>query len=132
MSDQSTTRRDLLKKLAAGTIAAGPLLSLSSFAGDDMEETHAFKGNIHHSVCAWTFNFLGLENLCKLAKKLGLKAIDLVAPKDWPLLQQYGLECSMCYTAGKISLTEGWNHTEYHEQLIKDFTEAIPLVPAVW
>jgi hydroxypyruvate isomerase len=34
----------------------------------------------------------------------------------------------MCYTAGKISLTEGWNNPSFHPGLIKDFTEAIPLV----
>jgi hydroxypyruvate isomerase len=34
----------------------------------------------------------------------------------------------MCYTAGKISLTEGWNNKSNHPWLIKDFNEAIPLV----
>lgn len=34
----------------------------------------------------------------------------------------------MCYTAGKVSLTEGWNHKENHGWLIKDYLEAIPLV----
>ena len=63
-----------------------------------------------------------------MAKKLGLNAIDLLAPKDWPVLQQHGLTCSMCYTAGKISLTEGWNNKDFHASLINDFKEAIPLV----
>ncbi len=34
----------------------------------------------------------------------------------------------MCYTAGEISLTEGWNNKSLHATLIKTFTEAIPLV----
>jgi hydroxypyruvate isomerase len=34
----------------------------------------------------------------------------------------------MCYTAGKISLTEGWNKKENHSWLIKDYLEAITLV----
>lgn len=34
----------------------------------------------------------------------------------------------MCYTAGKISLTEGWNNKDNHAWLIKDFEEAIPMV----
>ena len=34
----------------------------------------------------------------------------------------------MCYTVGKISLTEGWNNKTLHPGLIKDFSETIPLV----
>jgi hydroxypyruvate isomerase len=86
------------------------------------------KGNINHSVCSWTYNFMPLDELCVTVKKLGFSAIDLLAPKDWPVLQQHRITCSMCYTAGKISLTEGWNNKNNHTWLIKDFTEAIPLV----
>ena len=57
-----------------------------------------------------------------------MKAIDLIGPKDWPTLQQHGLQCSMCYIGGEISLNEGWNDPKFHHQLIKDYTEAIPLV----
>jgi hydroxypyruvate isomerase len=89
-----------------------------------------FKGNISHSVCAWTYDFLSLNELCTTVKQIGFGAIDLVAPKDWPILKSHGLHCSMCYTAGKISLTEGWNKKANHQWLIKDFTEAIPLVAA--
>lgn len=69
-----------------------------------------------------------LDELCMTVKKLGFTAIDLLAPKDWPTVQKHGITCSMCYTAGKISLTEGWNNKNNHAWLIKDFTEAIPLV----
>jgi hydroxypyruvate isomerase len=122
------SRREALKNLAAGTLAAGTLTSLASFTETHMEDNYALKGNINHSVCQWTYNFLSLDELCIEVKKLGLNAIDLIAPKDWPILQKYNLQCSMCYTAGKISLTEGWNNKEFHAGLIRDFTEAIPLV----
>lgn len=126
---KKTNRRDLLKQLALGTIAAGAGTGLSSFTPfNDDEIAGKLKGNINHSVCYWTYNFLPLEELCKVVKKIGFSAIDLLTPKEWPVVQQHGITCSMCYTAGKISLTEGWNHTENHEWLIKDFTEAIPLV----
>ena len=86
------------------------------------------KGNINHSVCQWTYNFLSLEDLCKLVKSIGFSAIDLIAPKDFPMLQKYGIYSSMCYTNGEISLTKGWNHTEYHPLLTQQFTEAIPII----
>ncbi|HEX7906318.1 MAG TPA: TIM barrel protein [Chitinophagaceae bacterium] len=129
---QQQSRRDVLKKLAAGSLAATALTSLNSFATADTmdEEAYKLKGNINHSVCQWTYNFLSLEELCVEVKKLGLKAIDLVPPKDWPTLQKHGLFCSMCYTAAPQSLTEGWNNPIFHPKLIKEFTEAIPLVAA--
>ncbi len=119
-----TSRRTLLKQLAAGSLAAA-LPGVEAFANnDDME----LKGNINHSVCSWTYNHLSLDELCIAVKKIGLKAIDLAAPKDWPILQKHGIHCSMCYTAGEISLTDGWNNKSLHAALIKEFSEAIPLV----
>ena len=121
------SRRKWLKEVTAGTLAVSTIPAIETFASTKKNDIK-LKGNINHSVCSWTYNFLPLEQLCQLAKKLGLNAIDLLAPKDWPVLQQHGITCSMCYTAGKISLTEGWNNKDYHAWLINDFKEAIPLV----
>ncbi len=121
------TRREMLKKMAAGSLAAGAAaLPLTGLAGEITADK--LKNNIHHSVCAWTYKFLTLEELCVVVKKIGFSAIDLLNPSEWPVVQKHGITCSMCYTAGKISLTEGWNRKENHGWLIKDFTEAIPLV----
>jgi hydroxypyruvate isomerase len=125
---QNNSRRKALKQIVMGTVAIGAVNPIVSFAAENMEENYKLKGNINHSVCSWTYNFLPLEEMCAMVKKLGLSAIDLLAPKDWPTVQKHGITCSMCYTAGKISLTEGWNNPANHEWLIKDFTEAIPLV----
>jgi hydroxypyruvate isomerase len=121
------SRRDVIKKLATGTAGLAAVGSLSSFATDE-QETMSLKGNINHSVCYWTHNFLSLDELCVLVKKLGFGAIDLLTPKEWPTVQKHGINCSMCYTGGKISLTEGWNDKKNHDWLIKDYKEAIPLV----
>jgi hydroxypyruvate isomerase len=122
-----TNRREALKKIATGAAAMSAGTLLSSYAANE-ENSRKLKGNINHSVCQWTYNFIPLEELCVEVKKIGIKAIDLIAPKDWPTLQKHGLYSSMCYTAGKISLTEGWNNKTFHEGLIKNFTETIPLV----
>ncbi len=124
---KSFSRRSWLKEVTAGTLAVTSLPAFESFASTNNMGVK-LKGNINHSVCSWTYNFMPLNELCLLAKKLGLQAIDLLAPKDWPILQQHGITCSMCYTAGKISLTEGWNNKNFHASLINDFKEAIPLV----
>ncbi len=61
-------------------------------------------------------------------KEIGIPAIDLVAPKDWPMLQKYGLYSSMCYVAGDVSLTDGFAETKFHAKLIPQYLEVIPLM----
>ena len=129
MASKNVSRRKAVQQIllsAAGiTAAASVTKAATSF---NME--HRLKGNIHHSVCAWTMGFLSLEELCIVVKEMGINTIDLIAPDGWPVLKKHGVHCSMCYTNGKISLTEGWNKPANHEQLIHYFTEAIPLVAA--
>lgn len=121
-------RRTLIKNvvLTGTAAAASPALSFASC--DTAAKEEKLKGNINHSVCAWTYNFLSIEELCQAVKKIGFSAIDLVGPKDWPTLQKYNVYSSMCYTAGENSLTKGWNDPKEHPRLTKDFTEIIPLM----
>jgi len=125
---KQSSRRDILKSLllTGSAMVAAPAVTFST--ASSQQKSHKLKGNINHSVCRWTYNFISLDELCQAVKKIGFNAIDLVAPKDWPILKKYGIYSSMCYTAGENSLTKGWNNLTYHDQLIKDFTEVIPLV----
>jgi len=128
--DNSQNRRSAIKNLIAGTAAitaSGMITSFTSPA-DNEQEFAPLKGNINHSVCQWCYNFVSIEELCQAVKKIGFSAIDLVGPKDWPTLQKYGMFSSMCYHGGKVSLTNGFNRPEFHEQLIKDYTDVIPLM----
>jgi len=93
----------------------------------DATETYKLKGNIHHAVCRWCFNDLAIDALCAAAKDMGIQGIDLVGPQDWPVLQKYGLQSSMCNGA-EIGLSEGWNDKQYHSQLVKNYSDMIPLV----
>ncbi len=120
-------RRTLIKNLALGTSAVIMAPAISCAEKIHGEKKYTLKGNINHSVCRWTYNFLPLEDLCKAVKDIGFSAIDLVGPKEWPVLQQHGIFSSMCYTAGENSLTKGWNNPDYHAVLNKDMTEVIPL-----
>jgi len=122
----SSNRRTAIKNLVAGSVAFAAAPALTSFK--EKNKKLKLKGNINHSVCQWTYNFLSLEELCKVVKEIGFSAIDLIAPKDWPMLQKYGIYSSMCYHGGKVSLTDGFNTKDFHEQLIKDYTEVIPLM----
>ncbi len=126
----NSSRRTAIKNFVAGSaaLATGGTL-LSSFTIPDNHKPLQLKGNINHSVCRWCYNSLSVEDLCRAVKEIGFGAIDLVGPTDWPVLKQYGIYSSMCNGA-EINLTQGWNNTVYHAQLIKNYTDMIPLVAA--
>jgi hydroxypyruvate isomerase len=125
MADTHNRRKAIKNLVLGGSAVVGA--SAISWADKEMDSTF-LKGNINHSVCQWTYNFLPLEELCKAVKKIGFSAIDLISPKDWPMLQKYGIYSSMCYIGGKVSLTEGFNNKNFHDQLVKDYLEVIPLM----
>lgn len=128
MSNQPS-RRVAIKNIIAGTTAMGAAGMLSSFSASasETEKNFTLKGNINHSVCRWCYGDIPLEEFCVGVKKIGIPAIDLVGPADWPVLKKHGLYSSMCNGA-EISLTKGFNHTENHPVLIKNYTEHIDLV----
>ncbi|HEY8893438.1 MAG TPA: TIM barrel protein [Niastella sp.] len=125
MANQS--RRVAIKNLVAGTAALGTANVLSSFTTSEETKSTALKGNINHAVCRWCYGSIPLDEFAAAAKKMGISAIDLVGPKDWPTLQKNGLFSSMCNGA-EINLVDGWNDKKFHAQLIKNYTEMIPLV----
>lgn len=122
-------RRSAIKTIIAGaaTLSAFSMTQNTSASTTSESKTSKLKGHINHSVCRWCFNDMSLEELCIAGKELGLKAIDLVGPKDWEILKKHNLDSSMCNGA-EISLTEGWNNPVYHETLIDNYTAMIPLV----
>lgn len=122
------SRRNLIKAMALATTAAMATPAITFAKKLERVKDFNLKGNIHHSVCQWTYSFMPLEELCKTVKEIGFGAIDLIGPKDWPMLQKYGLYSSMCYTAGENSLTKGFNDPSQHDRLIKDHLEIIPLM----
>jgi len=120
------SRRAAIKNIIAGT-AAVTTGGMSAAASTSSITSKKLKGNINHSVCRWTYSALTLDELCTAANKIGMKAIDLVGPKDWPVLQKYGLFSSMCNGA-EINLVDGFNDTQFHPKLIERYTEHIELV----
>jgi hydroxypyruvate isomerase len=122
-------RRSAIKNILAGTAAIGASGALSSFANSPKQQMtdDKLKGNLNHSVCRWCYADIPLDQLCASAKEMGIKAIDLVGPADWPTLQKYGLYSAMCNGA-EINLTDGFGDKIYHGKLIKSYSDMIPLV----
>ena len=119
-------RRTFIGTSAAASVAF--LASKTVVAADSSNiNTMKLKNNINHSVCQWCYGSIPLENFLKSLNELGVTAIDLIGPKDYPLLKKYNIHNSMCNGA-EISLTEGWNDLKYHETLIKNYKKTIPIV----
>ena len=74
------------------------------------------KGKIKQAVCPGLFGRgMALEDRCRHTARLGLYGIDLIGPKDWPMLQKYGLLPTMCPGGG--SIRDGLNRVENHAAL---------------
>ena len=120
-------RRNLLKGIALTGAALGSNVALS-FSGRAYEsKLLLLKGHINHSVARWTYGDLSIEDLCKAVNTIGFSAIDLVGPKDWPMLKRYGIDSSMCNGA-EINLVDGWIHPQFHDELVERYTQHIDLV----
>ena len=124
---QRNDRRYAIKNLLAGAAALGLPTALQATPNSKKASHGPLKGNINHSVCRWCFNDLPLDELCKAVKKIGIGAIDLVGPTEWPTLQKHGLHSAMCNGA-QLNLTDGFAGKEYHAPLVKNYAEIIPLV----
>lgn len=122
-------RRSAIKGMLASTAALSIPLDLSAFGLPKETINTEFKlnGNINHSVARWCFDSLDIETLCIEVKKIGITGIDLVGPKDWPILKKYELVSTMCNGA-ELNLVDGFNDTQFHEKLIQRYTEMIPRV----
>ncbi|MFV8367494.1 hydroxypyruvate isomerase family protein [Flavobacterium sp. XS1P27] len=126
----NVNRRSAIKGILAGTAVMGIPSGFSALAmpmNNTETQLGMLKGNINHSVSRWCFDNLDLDTLCIEAKKIGITGIDLVGPSSWPTLKKYDLVSTMCNGA-EINLVDGFNDLKFHETLIKNYTEMIPLV----
>jgi hydroxypyruvate isomerase len=110
------TRRSLVPTLAgAGTFV---------FAQAQEQKPVYRKGKIKQAVCPGVFGRnMPLEDRCRHAARLGVYGIDLIGPKDWPLLKKYGLIPTMCPGGGTIR--DGFNKVENHPKLEPQVHELI-------
>lgn len=117
------TRRGMLKKGAAGALAAATVLGGTAsqaaiFGRRQKCEPMKLKGNFNHSVCHWCFTAdcsvapISLEQLCINAKAMGIKSVELVDPDGYDLLKKYGLVNAMCNSHGFV---KGFNDKANHE-----------------
>lgn len=134
--EYSLNRRRLMRAAVASALGVASISALgaktasldaTTNTSDASANTTTLKRNIHHSVARWTFNFLSLEELCLVVRRLGFSAIDLVGPSEWHILKQHDVDSSMCNGA-ELNLEDGWGDARFHKPLIESYRKHIDLV----
>ena len=88
---------------------AGTFTSLSHFAAARLKQ----------SVSRWPYSKIPLPEFCKACKGMGIAAIDLLQPEDWPVVRDAGLVCSMGYpTKRNDFIPTGFNDPANHAMLL--------------
>jgi len=124
MDNTKFSRRTFIRNTslaAAGTLAA--IMAQKTAAVDiDKIERVVKAGRINQSVSRWCYDKWSLDELCAVSVKLGIKAIDLLGPSDFPTLKKHGLACSMISTH---SLSTGLNNKKNHADCVAKIRTAI-------
>ena len=117
------SRRELL--VTAGmTLAAGAVVK-SAQTGRIVKN-----GRLRQSVSRWCYRKIELPDLCKAVAAMGVPAIDLLEPVDWPIVRDHGLVCSMGYGGGG-TIRDGLNNPANHDRIVGNLIETMPKAVAL-
>jgi len=124
-----TSRRSALKTLAASALTTSVMDSFAHTEPTGHLAPLALKGRIRQSVCYWCYRHIPFEQFCKDVKGIGLEAVDLTGPAQWPILKKYGLTCSLAEGAGK-GIDQGFNDPKLHDELVASYEAFFPKLKA--
>ena len=126
--ENSISRRSALQSVG---LASATLLTTSlnnRIEAADNQVGMALKGRINHSACRWCYNSIPFEDLCKSAKEIGMKSLELTGPAEWEILKKYDLTSAMGwgdYPKG-MGLPNFFNKVQNHDQLVAFYEDLIP------
>ena len=112
------TRREALASAGAAALAA---VSVGAAEGGRVVQ----KGRLKQSVCRWCYGKIPLPDFCKAVSEIGLTAIDLIEEKEWPLLAEHGLICSMGWKMGG-DIPNGLNDPANHDLIVNGLLTTLP------
>ncbi len=114
-------RRTVIKNLSTASLAPlFPIFPTTSFSHMDSPDRQFL-----HSVCRWCYSKFTLEELCEIAKEIGIHSIELLNPSEWDTVLKRGLKVALS-NGSSLGITKGWNNPKYHGQLQADLLEIIP------
>jgi hydroxypyruvate isomerase len=77
------------------------------------------------SVCRWCYAKIPLREFCQSVAAMGLPAIDLLTPDEWPVAREFGLTCSMGSGLGG-RIEHGINDPANHTAIVESLQQGIP------
>jgi len=117
-------RRDAVGALLAGT---GTLLGASAVRLP-RPFAPSLRSRLKQSVSYWPYARMPLAEFARACRGIGLVAVDLLQPEEWPVVQAAGLTCSMGYPSKRRDfLTRGFNDPANHDLLVEELEAVIPL-----
>ena len=109
----SVSRRKAIQTAAALGVLSAPLAGVAQDAG-----------RLKQSVCKWCYRDMSVDELAAEVSKMGMVGIDLLVEEEWPILEKYGLICTM--GQGVCTIEDGLNRTENHAEIEKNFRHLLP------
>jgi hydroxypyruvate isomerase len=118
------TRRSLIKSVGSGGLAAGGILALpqTDSAGETAAPYKVRHDRIHQSVISWCYRPMPDEELIGHSARMGLRSVELVAPKHWPQLRSQGMVCAI---AGSHGFSKGFAHVSEHAECLDTLRRGI-------
>jgi hydroxypyruvate isomerase len=116
------SRRQLIA--SASTIALAGWLPDLAGAEERAAQT-ATRFRLRQSVCRWCYAKIPLREFCEAVAKMGLTAIDLLTPEEWPVAREFGLTCSMGSGLGG-PIERGLNDPTNHDTIVNGLRAGIP------
>jgi hydroxypyruvate isomerase len=108
----------LSRRTAIKTAAAAALAASAPFAHAQEDKPLLYrvkKGRIKQSVVPWCFNPMPAEDLALFAAGFGLKSVELIDPKHWPMLKELDLTVAI---AGSHGFAKGFAHKEEWDECL--------------
>jgi hydroxypyruvate isomerase len=114
-------RREVIK--AIGVAAAAPAIWPSMARREPLTA-----GRLKQSVSRWPYSKIPLPEFCRACKAMGIVAIDLLQPEEWPVVRDAGLVPSMGYPTKRDDfIPTGFNDRANHPMLLRELESTIPL-----
>lgn len=85
---------------------------------------------LKQSIVSWCFGSAGekwsVEQTCRVANQVGCQSVELVDPKDWPVLKKHGLVCALSRNGvAGAPFKKGLNNPAFRDEVLARTREAI-------
>ena len=120
-------RRTAIKSLASAAVALSAQRSALGAEPSSLVPRPS-SAPLRQSVTYWPYGDVPLDEFCGTVRNMGLPAVDLLQPEEWPVAARHGLVCSMGYASTrKDFLTRGLCDPGMHDTIAHEVETTLPL-----